>query len=164
MKKSKIIIGIVVTVIFILIIGIVFVIYTYRNDTTKPECTIHFFETALNNDNINGMLDCIEPSEAKIIRDTISKVENITGQSLESLIDIIPFISFVSSTDLFPSYSIDVVSTNIDDNDTTAIAQINVTPKNLENPTATMLDVYMIKIQDVWYIKYVLPISNTEDI
>lgn len=164
MKKNKIIIGTMIAIIFILIVGVIFTVYVRRNDTSKPEHTIRSFETALNNDNINGMLDCIEPSEAQIIKDTISKVESITGQSLDGLIDILPFISFVSSSDLFPSYNLEVISTNIDEDESTAIVTIEATPTDKEDSESTLLDVYLIRIEDVWYIRYALPISDGENI
>lgn len=149
-KKSKIIVSIVVSVLVIALIGLVFIFYNSRN-SNKPENTIHKFTTALNNDNINGMLEYIEPTEAQLIQSGISKLERITNTSLDKLIDILPFVTYISDTDLFPEYDIEIVSSNIQE-DNTAIVRIVATSK--DSNISTTLDVYMINIEDTWYIQY----------
>ncbi len=164
MKKSNVVISIVCGVLLVLILALVLFLYFQRNDTTKPETTINSFVSALNDDNINGMLDCIEPSEAQTIRNGISKLESYTGKSFDKLIELLPFISFVSSTDLFPEYSVEILSTQLSDDGTTAIVQITATPIDTESSQSLSFDVNLIKIQDVWYIRYATPITGGESL
>jgi hypothetical protein len=110
------------------------------------------------------MLDCIEPSEAQTIRNGISKLESYTGKSFDKLIELLPFISFVSSTDLFPEYSVEILSTQLSDDGTTAIVQITATPIDTESSQSLSFDVNLIKIQDVWYIRYATPITGGESL
>ena len=149
-KKNKVIVSVVVSVLVIALIGLVFILYNNRN-SNKPENTIRKFVVALNNDNINGMLEYIEPTEAQLIQNGISKLERITNTSLDKLIDILPFVTYISDTNLFPEYDIEIVSSDIQD-DNTAIVRMVATSK--DNDTSTTLYVYMINIEDTWYIQY----------
>ena len=108
------------------------------------------FVDALNHDNIEKMIEYIDPYEKELISNTIGNDSNSVYSSVQKLIKLMPFISYVSDKDFLPEYDIDVISEKIENK--TAVEKINAT--NTDNGQEYTLNVYMIQIENQWYIQY----------
>ena len=124
-------------------------IYPQKSKNT-PEMTIMSFVDALNHDNIEKMIEYIDPYEKELISNTIGNDSNSVYSSVQKLIKLMPFISYVSDKDFLPEYDIDVISEKIENK--TAVEKINAT--NTDNGQEYTLNVYMIQIENQWYIQY----------
>lgn len=151
MKKKRVFIFIAgILICAVCVIGGIFGFrYYQKQHTNTAEATFQSFVTALNHDDINGMLKYIEPTEAKAIEAVLEKAGDLTSsETIDALTKWLPFLHTVSNVDVFPDISPEIIS--VSEEEDTAIITIS-----LENDTSSNLyDVHLIKIDDNWYIQY----------
>lgn len=159
-KKFKTII-IVLTVILIFT-GIICGIFFFRSKDKKtkneetPEKTLDSFINVLNHEDISGILDYLEPSEAEILKSEFEKNNEITdSEIIGKLKDYLPFLSELMQSEVLPEFDIKIKNTNIDDKNSVISVDINDTELNY--------NIYLIKINNKWYIQYALKSDNTTE-
>lgn len=159
MKTKK-----VVTRIFIVLIVVVvcagaaftFLYYKYHNQKT-PESTLNSFIYALNNDDINGMLEYVEPTESELIKIGLKKFDDITDSKIaEKITTWLPFLSDFLEFNAFPELHPEIVDVIIDGEKST------ITIKIEHDDEDTYYDVYLIQIENKWYIQYAWKSKLTE--
>ncbi|MDE5771962.1 MAG: hypothetical protein K2I06_10120 [Ruminococcus sp.] len=140
---------IIVIVIILVCIGILFGLFFYRNHSRKePVKTINSFMYALNHNNINGMLDCIEPTESELIKSGLEKIDEITDSEIaEKLTDYLPFLTAYLKVDLFPKeFDVKIIKTEVDGKK--AVVTVSIIDSKI------YYDIYLIKLDGKWYIQY----------
>lgn len=140
---------------FIIVITVILIcavilsgLFFYRNHSKKePIKTIDSFMYALNHDNIKGILDCIEPTEADAIKFGLEKIDEITDSEIaQKLTDYLPFLSAYLKIDVFPEFDIEIIDTDVDGKK--AVVTISI------NDSETYYDIHLIKLDNKWYIQY----------
>lgn len=149
-KKKKISPVIIILIIVLIIGGIVTGIFVYKSQRrNNPEKTLNSFVRALNHNDINGMLDCIEPTEAELIELGLKKIDEATDSEIAGkLKDYLPFLSAYLKVDIFPEFEIEITNTDIDGEK--AVVTIDI------NESKQYYNIYMIELDDKWYIQYAL--------
>lgn len=146
MKKNKIILMCILSLIALLASFIGIKYYRNHNNNT-PESAFNSFVYALNQDDIDGMLIYLEPTEAEVASAALAKIDEITdSQIVATLVKWLPFLSDFTDTKFLPKLNPTIQSVSEEDNKAT----IRV---SLDN-TDTLYDVYMIKIDKKWYVQY----------
>ena len=151
MEKNKKFKSILIVLIIILIcIGVILGIFFYKISKNKtPEKILNLFVYALNYDDVDGMLKCIEPSEAELIENELKEINDITDSEIsEKFTDYLPFLPNYLKADTFPEFDIEIISKYTDNKNLIITIDINNTGINY--------DVYFIKINCKWYIQYAL--------
>lgn len=157
-KKRYVVVILIVVAVIVLIMGTVFIFMHYKNQSKKsPEDTFNLFIYALNNDNVEDMLECIEPSEAELIQFGLNKIDDITDSKLiATLTKYMPFLADFTEFDIIPEIHPDVLSVDADKDNATVTIELDGKENKL------YYDVYMIKLDDKWYIQYAWK-SKTEE-
>jgi hypothetical protein len=57
---------------------------------SSPESVVTTFISAINDKDVNRMLDCVDPRQERLFRATFQIVERLTGIPVASLLDILP--------------------------------------------------------------------------
>ena len=124
------------------------------NAQSTPEGTIKRFEQSIQKMDIDGMLDCFEPSASKGVRAALKIAGSLLGVSAEDVIDLIPFAMDVglasgdqtalSAERQLKQFSLQVVSVDYNQNRTRATVTIKY-----EGMTDS---VEMVMEQGSWYL------------
>lgn len=148
-KKKPVVIVVVIAVI-ILSVGAVFgFMYNKNHSQKRPENAFNSFIYALNNNNIEDMLECIEPSEAELIQLALDKIDEITKSKLvATLTKYLPFLADFADFNIFPELHPDIISADVDKKKATLKIELD------GKEDKRYYDVYMIKLDDKWYIQY----------
>lgn len=148
-KKKPVVILVVIAVI-ILSVGAVFgFMYHKHHSQKRPENTFNSFIYALNNNNIEDMLECIEPTEAGLIQLALGKIDDVTDSKLvATLTKYLPFLADFTDFDILPELHPDIISADVDKKNATLKIELDGKEGKL------YYDVYMIKLDDKWYIQY----------
>lgn len=121
------------------------------NKNISPEAVVKLFNVALNQKDIEEMLEYIEPTEAQIINAAISKInDTIGGNTLSVIKSWLPFLSDFTDLELWPEYDCKIISTNVYDNSAKVLTQF----VNVSNDDKYELEFILIKIESKWYIQY----------
>lgn len=146
MKKNKLVI-VCVLVLIASLVGVIGVKYYRNHNNNKPESAFNSFVYALNQDDIDGMLIYLEPTEAEIASAALAKIDEITdSQIVATLVKWLPFLSDFTDAKFLPKLNPTIQSVLEEDNKATITV-------SLDN-TDTLYDVYMIKIDKKWYVQY----------
>lgn len=150
MKTKKTVVILVVITVIILIAGAVCGFMYHKHHSKKsPENTFNSFIYALNNDDIEDMLECIEPTEAQLVQLALDKIDDVTDSKIAvTLKKYLPFLADFTELDVFPELHTDIISTDIDKKN----ARLKIELDGKEDKL--YYDVYMIKLDDNWYIQY----------
>lgn len=146
MKKNKIILICILTLIAFLA-GFAGIKYYRNHNNNTPESAFNSFVYALNQDDIDGMLNYLEPTEAEAASAAIAKIDEITdSQIVATLVKWLPFLSDFTDTKFLPKLNPTIQTVSEEDNKATITVSID--------NTGVFYDVYMIKIDTKWYIQY----------
>ncbi len=122
------------------------------------EKTFHAFIDAINRNDFNSALNYIEPTEAQLIRLALEKFDKITGSnSINILSKWFPFFSAISGVDVVAELSPTVLS--VDEQSDTSVITIAIRTGD----ALSFYHVYLIRIEETWYIQYAKKISMSED-
>ena len=129
--------------------------YYHENHIRKnAEKTVYSFIVAANDQNIEKMLEYIEPAEAQIIETGINKLDSATeSTAFTKFKKWLPYISSLTDFEPIPQFSPTIIDSEIHDNN----AVITSTLKNKKTNKQTDCVFYLININDNWYIQYALP-------
>lgn len=150
---KKIFITVAVLLSAIILLTAIFFVYSFKKTHNRSTAgdTVYSFIYALNNQNINDMLSCIEPSEAQIIEYAISKADDKIGSgTFSKLKNWLPFLSDFADVNLIPKFDLSIISTEV--NDDTAAVTASLTGKESQNTYKCVF--HLIKIETNWYIQY----------
>lgn len=146
MKKNKLIIVCILVLIAVLA-GVIGIKYYRNHNNNTPESAFNSFVYALNQDDIDGMLNYLEPTEAEIASAALTKIDEITdSQIVTTLVKWLPFLSDFTDAKFLPKLNPTIQSVSEEHNKATITV-------SLDN-TDTLYDVYMIKIDNKWYVQY----------
>ncbi|MBD5160372.1 MAG: hypothetical protein HDT23_09060 [Ruminococcus sp.] len=150
MKTKKSAIIIVVIAVIVLVAGAVFGFTYYKHHSQRqPEDTFNTFIYALNDNNVEDMLDCIEPTEAELIQLALDKIDEVTDSKLiATLVKYLPFLADFTEFDILPELHPDIISADTDTKNSTLKIKLDGKEEKL------YYNVYMIKLDDKWYIQY----------
>ncbi len=151
MKMKKVVTKFfIVLTLVLLCLGMTFAFLYYKHHNQKmPENTLNSFIYALNNDDINGMLEYVEPTEAELIKIGLKKFDDITDSKIsEKIATWLPFLADFLEFNAFPELHPEIVDMIIESEKST------ITIKIEHDDEDTYYDVYLIQIEDKWYIQY----------
>lgn len=150
MKTKKSAIIIVVIAVIVLVAGAVFGFTYHKHHSQKqPEDTFNTFIYALNDNNVEDMLECIEPTEAELIRLALDKIDDVTDSKLvATLVKYLPFLADFTEFDILPELYPDIISADTDTKNSTLKIKLDGKEEKL------YYNVYMIKLDNKWYIQY----------
>lgn len=148
MKKNRVVITAIF--LFVMILCGVFGMKYYKNhNKNTAEAAFNSFIYALNHDDVNEMLEYIEPTEASIITTALDKIDELTDSQIATVLTKwLPFLSDFTEFDILPELSPRIIS--ILENDDEAVITISLD----EDEQGTLYDVYLIRIDKKWYIQY----------
>lgn len=150
MKKSGGIIKLVIAI-AVIAIGVTAGVKIIGNITDSPKSTIEKFEKSFNALDIDGVIECFDPSVQKLYSGANSLLGSAFGMNISDLSSLAPFISEFDddiSADDMPKISIDV--TDVDKtskNTATVYCDIKYSDEIATNET-----IEMVKIDGEWYI------------
>lgn len=141
--------GIILAVVVAAVIIIVICLQKKEEKKPTPQDAVMGFVAEYNQENINGMLEYIEPSEAELIRSGMQKLDELANsESMKQLVKWMPFLATVAKDVIFQKIEPEIVRVKEDENN--AVVTIS-----LENAgKLSYYDVHMIKIEEKWYIQY----------
>ena len=162
MKKIGIIISLILILFFISGVGTLY----YRNlETSKTEevqmCesekTFRLFVDALNQNHIATALEYVEPTEAQLIKFAINKADELTGNKIVKVFSKwFPFLSDFIGLDVIPELSPQIIT--VDESEETSVITVTLNT----NDTVSFYDVYLIKIEEKWFIQYAKKVKAAE--
>jgi hypothetical protein len=125
----------------------------------KPADTVMEFETAYNNGDLSGMLDCMDPLIAKGIKAGMSLVGGLIDINLNDIADLIPILYKFSDGlevdgknlgDSKPNVEFTITDTEIDGNESTVSFRAVLSKDGQEKTYDSKF--YMKKVDRKWYI------------
>ena len=114
------------------------------------------FETACNQLDVNGILECINPTVAKPIQTGLNFISGIVQKGSEELINLIGEALVksdsegVDTSEMFASMDIVVKNCKIDDD--TAVVQAEITFMAFEKELTKFAEFEMVQKEEAWYI------------
>ena len=150
MKKAII----VILLIFLVIAGIIggvmgYKYYTHHN-MKNPEGTVYSFVQAVNDQNLNDMLDCIDKTEVKYIKKGAEFIgDKIGTENLSKITTWLPFMSAFADIQMWPKFDLEIQNSKIEEDS----ADIKVELTNLNDEKKTEYEFHLEKdVDDKWYI------------
>lgn len=126
--------------------------YKQNHNRKSAEKTVTAFVDSANDQNINKMLEYIEPTEAQLISFGISKLDEATdSETFSKLKKWLPYISDVTDLQVIPQFDVSVKNSEINDNN----ADVTAILTNKKSNAQTECVFKLIKIESKWYLQYV---------
>lgn len=152
MKKVFITIGVIVVLLTIVICGVMGYKYFSHHSYATPEKTVRSFVNALNDQNANDMLDCIDPGEAEYIRMAASFLEDDLGvESISEMRTWLPFMSAFADVTVWPRFDIEILEVTNEDSS----AKLNTRFINKNDGSTFEYEFKLISSDSRWYIQLV---------
>lgn len=124
----------------------------YQANVSSPEKTLEKFEDSYNDQNVDGMIDCLEPDAQTAYGGVMAVLSGLTGFDEQDIIEGI--VGTVQSLDYDNILSLDIIIHQID-YPTKTTAQVNAvmvfgegTEQEWENVVISM-----VKVKDKWYME-----------
>ena len=136
---------------------------------SSPKDTVQRFETAINNYDLDGMVECYEPDVQKVYKGILAAVDMLGG-SASNIKDILAGMGGLArlidanAPDVMPKVDISVDSIDYVE-DTKALVTLNVfcsysgdlLDDSSDTSTETTISVYMVEIDGIWYFSAEMP-------
>lgn len=157
MKRNKVVI--IILLLFILVLCVTVGLRYYRNHNNyTPVSALNSFVYALNQNDVEQMLEYIEPTEAEIVRLAIKQIDKMTDSKIAATFTKwLPFLTEFTKLDFIPEIELDIVAVSEDGNN--AKITIMLDP----NERTEYYDIYLIQIEKKWYLQYAWKSSLYED-
>lgn len=122
------------------------VLFYFFGNTSTPEKTINDFEKAFNEQDYNGMLDCIEPVTATAIRGGVNLVGGLFGLDGQSLIDVFPLLTDITEEMGAEYAQLDLEILEIVEDGDSAWATVE------ETHTGETMELSLVRVDGTWYL------------
>lgn len=145
--------GIFKAIIAVLVVSIVVVVgvKTVNKVVDSPKNTIERFEKAYNSLDIDGVIECFEPSVQSLYSGANSIMGDLIGFDISDIASFVPFIAYfdddINMSDM-PKIKIDVKDVN-KTSDTTAVVLCEISYSQYLD--STQEEINMVKIDGDWY-------------
>jgi hypothetical protein len=145
-NQTRIII-LILLAILVLIGGIVAAVVV---SSSGPEDTIEDLETAFNNKDMNGIIDCFDSTTRDAYSAGSDLMDGVLGFGYESLFDVMPFVYSLTGEE-WPTYDIEVLSkTKTSSKECTVHVRWSETYDG--DTESEEMDIKMVKEDGKWYI------------